>query len=120
MAVDPTDADLSAITEAELRNLEAEHAEHAGGAWGVLRHRWIWYSRAGWLIKALRACRAQSKAKDAVIEAARFALPVLETVGKMAATYRRISGEHKPNLGMAAYKEVSEALAALDKETGGG
>lgn len=51
--------ELDEITDAELRNLEAEHAAHAGGAWGNRRYRWIWYSRAGVLIKALCACRQQ-------------------------------------------------------------
>jgi len=96
-----TDAALSAITEAELRNLEAEHAEHAGGAWGVLRHRWIWYSCAGWLIKALRACRRRSEAKDAAIE-----------------TLRSLAGYPIPGLPWPVRVKFDRALAALDKEMG--
>ena len=84
MTPDPTDADLSAITEAELDEIEAR-LKH-GDNFLIRKDAWT-------LHDALRACRRQSKAKDAVVETAR---------------------KWKPR--QASWSKMWDALAALDKE----
>ena len=89
MTPDPTDAELDEW-EQDITALIAQRE----------RRYSVHPTAASRLIKALRACRQQSKAKDAVIEAARpvaVALPLIDDLARL-----------------------SVALAVLDKEVDDG
>ncbi|KKL91416.1 hypothetical protein LCGC14_1894950 [marine sediment metagenome] len=95
MTPDPTDAELDEI-------------EVLVNRWRVHREGDM-HNMAGRLIKALRACRQQSKAKDAVVETAR----------RVLAAQNRILDDPPPIKYRAAWRELADlrqALTALDKE----
>ena len=101
---DPTDADLSAITEAELDEIEAR-LKH-GDNFLIRKDAWT-------LHDALRACRGRAKAKDAVVEAAQ------EMRSGKSYQLSRSFIDIKDTLTPAQrLGRLWKALEALDKEVG--
>ena len=99
---DPTDADLTAITEAELDETEAR-LKH-GDNFLIRKDAWT-------LHDALRACRQQSKAKDAALE---LFLKYIEhpDVKHAAQLWEKETGGR-----LLTSVPINQALAALGKGT---
>ena len=118
MTPDPTDAELDKWER---------HAKELNASPYISTAGWIDLPiRVGHLIKALRACRAQSKAKDAVVEAlggatAHETMLAIAWAGGVQSSYERegVTKQAKGLLGTAikCLRVLDNALAALDKGT---